>query len=207
MDDLQRIIVKVFAEQGQDIDPYEFMGVLQRWIREHTVPGTLIDVADYKHIHQGIGVILVAHEFNVNVDYVDGRMGLEYRRKQPLEGTLEQHVETILNDLMSMARQLESEPEFQNRLKFSGTELQITANDRLLAPNEDTAVHALQPALESAVKSVLGNITLTRTPNDPRERLTFHHRRVVVPPQGANRSGQKLRRSTTPSPSLRGDGP
>ena len=72
VDDIQKIDVKIFASQGQDIDPYEFVPVLQRWIQEHLVPGVLIDVADYSHMHNGAGVILVGHEYNLSVDYAEG---------------------------------------------------------------------------------------------------------------------------------------
>ena len=38
----------------------------------------LIDVADYGHVPQGPGVVLVAHEANIYLDRLDGRTGLTY---------------------------------------------------------------------------------------------------------------------------------
>ena len=174
MNELTQIDIKVFAEDASDVKATEFIAVLQRWIREHTIPGTLIDVADYSHIHNGAGVILVGHERNLSIDYADGRMGLLVHYKRPTEQTLEERIVAAIEFAFNACTLLEEEGEFKTRLKFSRTDFRFLANDRLHAPNSDDAYAQLAPALEAAAKSASGSdATLTRINDDPDERLTI----------------------------------
>ena len=126
MDSLFRIAVKIPVKRGQDIPPFDFVPVLQRWIQKHSVPGTLIDVADYSHMHHGAGVILVAHEFNISIDYVDGQMGLLYNRKQPLDGGVEENIRLCIKYAAMASEELQNEPEFKSKLEFDASNLIVT---------------------------------------------------------------------------------
>ena len=174
MNELKQIDIKVFAEDASDVKATEFVAVLQRWIREHTIPGTLIDVADYSHIHNGAGVILVGHQYNLSIDYVDGRMGLLVHYKLPAEETLEERIEAAMKVAFNACAILEEEGEFKARLKFSRTNFRFLASDRLHAPNSDEAYAQIAPALKAAAKAVSsGDAALTRVNDDPDERLTI----------------------------------
>lgn len=171
MEPIKAVDVKIFATKGDDIDPYEFMGVLQRWIREHTVPGILIDVADYSHMHHGPGIILVGHEGNVSVDYAGGRMGLMYRYKWPEEPDTAGRVEAAVKYALDAAAKLEAEAEFAGRLEFDRSKIEVIANDRLRAPNTDEAAADFSAAVEQALSGILDGAKVTRNVGDPRERL------------------------------------
>lgn len=171
MEAIKAVDVKVFATQGESIGAYELMGVLQRWIREHTVPGVLIDVADYSHIPDGPGVILVGHEGNVSVDYAGGRMGLLYRYKWPAEPDTPSRIEAALRYALDAAAKLEAEPEFVGRLEFDKTKVEVISNDRLGAPNTDEAAAGFSAAVEKALSGVFSGAKVTRTAGDSRERL------------------------------------
>ncbi len=174
MNELKQIDIKVFAEDASDVKATEFVAVLQRWIREHTIPGTLIDVADYSHIHNGAGIILVGHQYNLSIDYGDGRMGLLVHYKLPAEETLEKRIEAAIKLAFDACALLEEEGEFKARLKFSRTDFRFLASDRLHAPNSDDTYAAVAPVLESAGKSATGgDAALTRINEDPDERLTI----------------------------------
>ena len=171
MEPIRAVDVKVFATKGDAIDPYEFMGVLQRWIRDHTIPGILIDVADYSHIPQGNGIVLVGHEANVNVDYAGGRMGVLYRYKWPAEPDTAGRIEAAVKSALDAAQKLENEPEFKGRLEFDKTAVEIISNDRLRAPNTDEAAAGFSAAVEKAVSRVLSGAKVVRVSGDARERL------------------------------------
>ena len=174
MNDLKQIDIKVFAEDASDVKATEFVAVLQRWIREHTVPGTLIDVADYSHIHHGAGVILVGHEYNLSVDYGDGRMGLLVHYKLPAEDSLEERIASAMKLAFNACSILEEEGEFKARLKFSRTDFRFLPSDRLHAPNTDDVYAQVAPALEAAAKSASGgDASLIRLNDDPDKRLTI----------------------------------
>jgi hypothetical protein len=171
MSELQRIDIKVFAEQGADIDPYAFVPVLQRWIREHSIEGTLIDVADYSHVVGGAGIVLVGHQFNVSIDY-SGGMGLLYRQRQPLSGSLQERCAAILRSALGACAQLEGEPEFSGQLKFSREKISFIANDRLAGANDAAASADVVSAVSAAFGDVLGgDVAVSVSDNDSRDRL------------------------------------
>jgi hypothetical protein len=174
MDEIQKIDVKVFAERGEDIDPFTFVPVLQRWIQEHSIPGVLIDVADYKHIHHGAGIILVGHEYNVSIDYAGGRMGLLVHMKRPSETSFADRVRAALKLAYACCKLLEEDPAFEGQLQFSRTDLRFMVSDRLHAPNDDSVFQAIHDAVDAVAEDVLGGkVALTRRGEDPRERLTI----------------------------------
>lgn len=177
MDELKKFDIKVFAKTWTG-NPEDFMGVFQRWIQQHTVPGVLVDAADYAHIHHGHGTVLVAHEYNLSMDYNDGRPGVLYRAKRPADQTLAGRLESALRLTLKACGVLEQEPEFAGKLAFDTGEFAVTANDRLLAPN-DAPDAVLRKAVEASASSVFGGpVSVDRVQRDPRERLT-----VVVRPK------------------------
>ena len=50
----------------------------------------LIDVADYLHVHNGPGIMLIGHEADYSLDNRAGRLGLLYNRKEQLDGTTQE---------------------------------------------------------------------------------------------------------------------
>ncbi len=174
MQGLQQIDIKVFVKKGEDIPPYDFMPVLQRWIQKHTIPGALIDVADYSHIHNGPGIILVAHEHNVSVDYNEGRMGLLFHQKQPLDGSLQERMKLCLKYAFMACVELQREPEFDGRLEFDSTKVLFLANDRLHAPNDDVTGGQVEEQLSEVAGRIFdGELDLHRRSDDPRDRIVI----------------------------------
>lgn len=172
MDDLKQFDIRISSKTSQGVDTDAFMGVLQRWIQQHALPGVLIDVADYGHVHHGHGTILIAHEYNLSVDYAGGVLALQVRAKRLAETTLAARIEAALRLGLKACDLLEKDPEFAGKLSFDRSTFVFVANDRLIAPNTDGTYTALKPAIEAAAKSVLGAGSVERLKNDPRERMT-----------------------------------
>ncbi len=182
MEDLYRIDVKVFATSGNDIDPYTFMTVLQRWIQQHTIPGVLIDVADYSHIHHGPGVILVAHEHNVSVDYDGGKMGLLIRQKTATNGTLGDRIRSATMFALKAAVLLQAEPDFAGGLAFDLRRTLIIANDRLNAPADTNTTDRLKAEAAASLANVYpGALTIEPVSGDPRGRAAIEVRAASAP--------------------------
>jgi hypothetical protein len=58
--------------------------VFHRWIQQKSFPNhLLVDVADYAHVPEGPGTLLVSHEANIHFDRDGGKPGVLYVRKQP----------------------------------------------------------------------------------------------------------------------------
>src|SRR6266853_6655062 len=135
MNAIQHVRVKVFARQPAPIDQGEAIAVFHRWIQDRVCPEMLIDVADYRHVPNGPGVMLIGHEASYSLDNTKGRLGLLYSRR--LEGGgAQENLRQAYEAAMAACRRLEQEPEFAGKLEFGG-ECEFSINDRLLAPNRD----------------------------------------------------------------------
>ncbi len=172
VDNLQRIGVKFFLSEAPD--PEKVIGVFHRWIQNGSVDGMLIDVADYSHVEQGPGVLLVGHEGNYAVDWTRNRPGVVYYRKQPLEGDLGERLRTVCETALQAAELLEDESDLGAGAKLRGDEVQIFANDRLLAPNDAGTQSAFQPALDGLLDRLFnGSSRQLCRDEDPKERFNM----------------------------------
>ena len=169
--DLYKLGIKFFMKDPNAIPIPDFIPVFQKWIQQQVITDhLLVDVHNYSHIHQGPGILLVAHEGNFSIDMAGGRAGLLYFRKQPGGDALK--------TTLQACSLLEGEPSLGGKVQFRRDELQIISNDRLLAPNDEKTFLELEPALSLALRNALGNrdFKLTRTSNDSKERLTIQVR-------------------------------
>src|SRR5690606_15621186 len=117
--DSQKFAVKVLLEAGHDIPLDEFVPVLHTWIQQQSVADhLLVDVANYAHVVDGPGIVLVSHEANIHIDETGGRRGLLYVRKQPLAGGFAKRAGQIIGYALGLAHRLEHESAFAGRLKF-----------------------------------------------------------------------------------------
>ncbi len=171
-EDLQKIAVKLFVENPAAVRLREIVPVFHRWIQKGSVDGMLIDVADYGHLPDGPGVVLVGHEGDYSMDAMEGPLGLLYTRRQPLPGPLPDRVRSCLKAALRACAALEGDPLFEGTFRFRTGEALFLANDRLLAPNTEEAFAALRPGLESAFGALWGGrVELARDATDPRRRL------------------------------------
>ncbi|MEX2016472.1 MAG: hypothetical protein WD873_07505 [Candidatus Hydrogenedentales bacterium] len=186
MHDLQQIDIKIPATKFEDIDAYTQMGVFQRWIHEQTIPGVLIDAADYSHIHHGPGVILVAHEFNVSLDHVGGRAGLLYHQKQLLQGELADRLQQIVHAALVCCRELETAPELQGRIAFDYGRIRVIANDRSRTENSAEDYDQLAELLTAVLTPLYGSeVSCSEVASDPRGRLAVDVDAALVPDRDA----------------------
>jgi len=169
--DLQRIGIKLFAEDSAAINVVDLIPVFHSWIQKQAVDShLLIDVHNYSHIHEGPGILLVADEGNFSMDSAGGRMGLLYYRKKGADG-----FRSVFKAALQACSLLEADPAFFGKIRFRTDEMQIVANDRLLAPNSDETLTAVRPQLMNWLKSVSpeSQITLTRSSVNPKERFAL----------------------------------
>lgn len=144
-----KISVKFFIDDPASVDGHEIVPVLHGWIQRHAVKNhLLIDVADYEHVHNGPGTVLVAHEANFLTDRYDGRLGLTYQRKQPLDGSFEDRLRQAYGAVLEGCQRLEEDEKLAGRVKFRTDESAIRIHDRLLAPNTIETLNAVKPAIE-----------------------------------------------------------
>jgi uncharacterized protein (DUF2126 family) len=168
--DVQHFRVKLFATSEGHPRLGEAIPVFHRWIQERSLPETMIDVADYEHVPNGPGIILVCHEAIYGLDQEKGRLGLLYNRRTALNGSAEDRLLQAVQAVKSAAAQLEREPEFAGQLRFDQTAWEVAVNDRALAPNTDATWQALSPVIGNVFDLIIGagQYRLDRG-GDPRE--------------------------------------
>src|SRR4026208_286821 len=74
--------VKFFLEDASGVELEEFIPVFHDWIQTQQLAELLIDVADYRHVPQGPGVVLMAHDAHDGMALADDRLGLLYSRRR-----------------------------------------------------------------------------------------------------------------------------
>ncbi len=170
---LRGLGIKFFCEDGASLRLADAVPVFHEWIRTHALEGLLIDVADYEHVHQGPGIVLVAHEGNYSLDRAGGRLGVSYCSKQLGPGSLTERLLSVARSDLKACCLLQQDELLAGRVRFRGDEIEIVANDRLLASNSDGTLAAFRPALDELCGNLFGDASceVSRREN-PKERFT-----------------------------------
>jgi hypothetical protein len=170
---IDRIQVKLFARQGSEAPPSALIPALHGWIQRGALDEILIDVTDYSHVHEGPGVLLVAHAANYQVE-TSGGLGLRYARKRDGRGSLRERVTDAVGRARTAAALLAEEPALGGKLGFDEGRLQIALCDRLAAPNDEATYAALAPDVAAGVEGALpGRTVALRRGGEARDPLTF----------------------------------
>src|SRR5205814_2440254 len=120
--------------------------VFHSWIQLHLISDhLLIDVADYAHLPDGPGVVLVSHEANFYFDRFDGKPGFTYQRKQSLPGSFEDRLRFCFGAALQACNLLETNSSLPG-IRLRTNEMELKINDRLLAPNTPETCAAVKPA-------------------------------------------------------------
>ena len=174
---LENFSIKAFfadppgAPAGDAIIP-----VFHGWIRDARITDdVLIDVADYAHVQDGPGVLLVCHEGHYVIDHRAGRPGLAYHRKRGAAGSSASASFLVaLDRLWRAAELLAGEPTLAGKVAFEKTALCVRVLDRLRAPNDDASFAELEPVLVAAMRERFGglDVAIERDLADPRAPLT-----------------------------------
>ena len=150
-----RIAIKFFLQQP--IDAEKLIPVLHRWIQDQSLGcHLLIDVARYEHVSDGPRLVLVSHEANISYDDTDGRPGLLYQRKRPMDGTFPERLGRILSSTLEACSKLETDPALAGT-KFKTNELELKILDKLEVPNDPATLRQIEPAIQSVLEKVFGS--------------------------------------------------
>ena len=170
MNPVQHVRVKIFAHESVDLEPA--IPVFHRWIQEKACPEMLIDVADYRHVPNGPGVMLIGHEAHYSLDNTKGRLGLLYNRRLA-GGEAVENLKQAYGAAVAACKRLEADPTFTGKLQFNTRECEISINDRALAPNTEATLEAVRPDFERFCASVWGPRAFTiQRLGEPRELFT-----------------------------------
>jgi len=143
--ELQHVNAKLLLKDPDGLDLGRLIPVFHSWIQDQIFDDRLLDVADYRHVHHGPGVVLIGHEGDYSVDNTDGRLGVRYNRKTPIDGSNEGRLKQAARAALRACERLESEKSLGGKLRVNGQDVEVFINDRLLAPNRDETREELDP--------------------------------------------------------------
>ncbi len=166
--DLVRIGAKLYAENPEVIDLESYIPLFHGWIQRRGLDGVPIDVADYAHVPEGPGVMLIGHEADRSLDLGEGRPGVLYQRKREGAGSLVERLAASIAAADRLADDIEADP-LGDGVRFGRDEILVVVPDRLRLANDDAGLARIAPAIEEALASARPgrSATLERSPDDP----------------------------------------
>jgi hypothetical protein len=112
--ELQRLGFKLFVDDPEAVALDDFVPIFHSWIQKQIIEDhLLVDVHNYSHVHQGPGILLVAHQGNFSMDLGGDRLGLFYYRKRGINGSSLERLKTILKTTLRACTLLEATPELK----------------------------------------------------------------------------------------------
>jgi len=154
--ELQHINVKLLLKDAQDLDLDPIIPVFHSWIQQQVADELLLDVADYRHVQAGPGIVLIGHEADYSLDNADDRLGIRYNRKAVLDGNNQDHLAQAARAVVAACQRLQQDTQLNGKVHFNGRDIEIFINDRLLAPNTAATREALRPEFHAFAEKLFG---------------------------------------------------
>ena len=169
----KRISVKIFAnDPGAEVNLHPFIAVFHEFIREKSVEGLLIDVADYSHVPEGPGIVLLGHDVDCSIDQTAGRTGLMILKKRIEEGSLADLLDDSVRKCLLAVKAIAENG--STDLTFSTATLRVQLVDRLAAPNSDESYASIEAEFDGLAQRLIGEGASTERvdADQPRRALT-----------------------------------
>jgi len=161
--ELQHVNVKLLLENPEDLNFDAVITVFHSWIQDQVCEELLLDVTDYRHVHHGPGVVLIGHEADYSIDNTDGRLGIRYNRKAPIDGSNQDRLAQAVRAAFAAAERLQQDTRLDGKCNFNGRDVELFVNDRLLAPNEPGTRQALESEFHDFARGLFGIAGYTLT--------------------------------------------
>jgi hypothetical protein len=143
--DLQHVNVKFLVSDPESVDLEPLIPVFHRWIQGQVCDELLLDIADYRHVPAGPGVVLIGHQADYSLDNTNDRLGVRYNRKAVFDGTNRDRLKQAASSALKTCLRLEGEAALQGKIHFNGQDVELFINDRLIAPNREETRQRLDP--------------------------------------------------------------
>jgi len=143
--DFQHVNVKFLVKNPEAVDLALLIPVFHRWIQGQVCEELLLDIADYSHVPEGPGILLIGHQADYSVDNRNGRLGVRYNRKAPFDGTNQDRLKQAACSALKALQRLEREAALGGKISFNAHDVELFINDRMLAPNREDTRRAFEP--------------------------------------------------------------
>ena len=133
--ELQKFAIKLFLNMNESYSSKDFIPVFHSWIQDKVIADhLLIDVADYSHIPDGPGVMLIAHEGHFSLDQENHQPGIMYMRKTEFGGDFKERFINVLSTTIQAANNL-CDNNRNKKVDFISNSFRFITNDRRIAEN------------------------------------------------------------------------
>jgi len=151
---LEHVNVKLFVDGTLQCDLTRVIEVFHGWVANQSMPEMMIDVADYRHLHHGPGVVMVGLAEDYSLDHRGGAWGLLYNRKAACDGSNADRFAHALKSASAACLRLEADVA---DLRFDRSRFELFVNDRALAPNSEKTRVPFAAELAAFVRESLGD--------------------------------------------------
>jgi hypothetical protein len=169
--ELQHVNVKLLVNDSKGFDLELLIPIFHGWIQGKVFEERLLDIADYRHVSDGPGIVLIGHEGDYSVDNTAGRLGVRYNRKTGLDGSNVERLKQATRAALYACARLETEASLKGNLRFNGQDVEVFINDRLLAPNTPATKTAAEPEFRSFFDNLFGGAQYSLSYSDDPRRL------------------------------------
>ena len=171
-DQAHRVAV-TFPVAGETLDVDAAISVFHRWIREGcALEGLLIDVADYRHVPDGPGVLLIGLDRDRSIEFSTGEVAIRSMSKRPLADDLTGHVRAVAHDALVLAAGLAEPDAFGDTARIDLGGCRVTVLDRLRSTNDAAGAATVEPAVREALEGLEPG-EIVREISDPRGPLSL----------------------------------
>ena len=143
--ELQHINVKLLFNESMDSNLDPLIPIFHAWISKQDREELLIDVADYRHVPDGPGIILIGHEANISLTENNRHISLCYNRKIATKGTDEERFRQAVRGALIACEKLEMDGRLTGKMNFECQEIEIFVNDRIFFSNQKKSYRILDP--------------------------------------------------------------
>lgn len=143
--------LKLFVKSEARINQDAIIPIFHQWIKDKVLDEVLIDVADYRHVHEGPGVMLIGHDANYCLDEAQSRTGLLFSAKRSVGGTLVEQLRQAFERTLKAAELLEAATSGAHALSFSTNPIWLRVHNRLVTGITVEERGAFQLELEAAL--------------------------------------------------------
>ncbi len=168
---VQKFQVKLAVQNADGFDVEKLIPVFHAVIRDKKLDELAIDVADYGHVEEGPGVVLIGYGSDYYLDLRDGEPGLQYSRKRGFVGDEEAAFTDAVRRALTMASLLEQDASLGG-VRFSLANVVVRINDRGHAVNDEASFARFSPLFAKVLGKAFGSApSLSRT-GEARDLLT-----------------------------------
>ena len=185
-----RLFADVAPDLGMDEISNRILEIFGRWRLEEGEE--LMDLADYAHVPEGPGILLIGHRWQFGVDWANSKPSLFYSSRKGLSGDLSERLGQALSGLFQKSARLLGEDSMATGLTPQLGELEIAFNDRLSFPNNPASDKVARPAVDAVLAKLYVSPAPTVVPEADKGRRLAYRVSATGGAQTVEELGQRI---------------